>query len=330
MRNITLSNGDEYTCASQVDELPKFITAHTQKLQKEALFEAWPVSPEDSYVAGPLKLWLYTSKTLNPDGKTSNLFCVDYKGVTFYFETCVFYNIYRSDSHYTCKSSIIYDDIIQANQHKKPYGSINLSEVQNLGFLPVTVKEVQSVLSSLYEPYGVTEKNFTKITDPVKKMLLSAKTSLKKEVKVHFNMHGVVNELTRPFSVNKAISDNANLKDFLIDFFYHISIMRSIWIAENKKVLVEDEVKKATKLGLTPKAYKDLLEEKFNDSKAIVKVQAVTTAAPSIIKFRDNLTMFIDKLGKDEKFTYKDVDQLRRYLKRADKELLNLRHLGKF
>ena len=133
--------------------------------------------------------------------------------------------------------------------------------------------------------------------------------------------------LMRAFNPNP---DIPKFTEFMTELVYHIGILRSLWIEENNKVRKQEEKDLAARHSMSVKEYKQSLKDKDFEIKSIKRVAAVVNAAPALIKFRDNLNLFVDKLGKGDKFDHNDVNQLRRYLKDADQEILKLRFLGKF
>lgn len=324
MKNIKLSNGDEYTVCSSADELHKFGTAHTQKLSDVESFEAWPHESNDVYQAGPFKLWLYKSKNVNVDNGTlpSDLFCVDYQGQTYYFSSAVFRDSYRNkfseEPNFTWKnmSTFVFDDI--AARTGRPYDSILGSELDALGFISISRFRVESMYHAA--SYGILEKEFSNREACVKKKLRS-----REDIKVY--VPDSYQTIWRSFELNQSVPNGNNL---LIELGYHIGILRSLWIMQNKKVKSQAEKDLSESNGMSVKEYRQSLKNKEFEIKSVKRVAAVVNAAPALIKFRDNLNLFVDKLGKGDKFDHNDVNQLRRYLKDADQEILKLRFLGKF
>lgn len=326
MKNIKLSNGDEYTVCSSADELHKFATAHTHKLSDVESFEAWPHESNDVYQVGPFKFWLHKSTSVNKENQTlpSDLFCVDYQGKTYYFPSSVFVDSYRNkfvdDPKFVWKnmSTFVFYDLGKSSGIR-PYDSVLWTELDDLGFTSISKYRIDSPWKT--EAYMAIEKLFSTINSGAKEKL-TARQDFKVFCPNYYNLG-----LMRAFNPNP---DIPKFTEFMTELVYHIGILRSLWIMQNKKVKSQAEKDLSESNGMSVKEYRQSLKDKEFEIKSIKRVAAVVNAAPALIKFRDNLNLFVDKLGKGDKFDHNDVNQLRRYLKDADQEILKLRFLGKF
>lgn len=343
MKTIVAKNGFEYTIPEIEDDLNQFQTGNS--LYRRENRESFSFVPSDvgaEYRFGPFRSWFYRK-----DEDRKPLICLDYGGKTIYLPMDIINNDSGMNAWASTGQTAFVFSTFDNAVHGYPFysakptkrDSYKHDELRKLGFVSlacenrfISHQQTIGVFNWNGHPRFPQSSVWIDKTDYIYRANQKAIDLLMEEGVIKDTFYIEERYSLREFPGNLEFEKlvGISVNDFVKEFYYHSIYMCALWIKEKSKIGRELLKNKAESQGMTVREFQKQKKQEQLELKSIERTTKVLEAAPSLITFREHLNLFMDKLSKDEKFSHKEVQALRKLLKKADANLLDIRYMGKY
>jgi hypothetical protein len=344
VKTIVAKNGCEYTIPEIVDDLSQFQTGNSAAARNsDESFSFVPSEVGIDYKFGPFRSWLYKK-----DEDRRPLICIDYGGKTIYMSWDIFqFAAITRAATSASLTACVFPEFCNA-VHGYPFystkpterDSYKHDELRSLGFVSLASEnrfktlhqQTIGVFNWDGQPRYPQSSVWIDKTDYVNVARVEAEDLLREEGVIKDSWYNAERYSFREFPGNLEFEKlvGVSVKDFVREFYYHSIYMCTLWTKEKSKIRRELLKNKAESQGMTVREFQKQKKQEQLELKSIERTSKVLEAAPGLISFKEHLNLFMDKLSKGEKFSHKEVQAIRKLLKKADQNLLDIRYMGKY